>query len=164
MMDDLTKQILELLEDNARLTAKEISVMLGVDAAEVQSVIRSLEDKKVILKYLTLVNYERLGEEKVSALIEVRITPQRDIGFDGVAERIYRFPEVRSMRLMSGTYDLAVFVEGRSMKQISHFVSTKLSTIEGVISTTTHFVLKAYKQDGVILEDGEEDRRLMISP
>lgn len=163
-MDDLTKQILELLEDNARLTAKEISVMLDVDAAEVQSVIRSLEDKKVILKYLTLINYERLGEEKVSALIEVRITPQRDVGFDGVAERIYRFPEVRSMRLMSGTYDLAVFVEGRSMKAISHFVSTKLSTIEGVISTTTHFVLKAYKQDGVILEDGEEDRRLMISP
>ncbi len=163
-MDDLTRQILELLEDNARLTAKEISVMLNVDAAEVQSVIKSLEDKKVILKYLTLVNYEKLGEEKVSALIEVRITPQRDVGFDGVAERIYRFPEVRSMRLMSGTYDLAVFVEGRSMKEISHFVSTRLSTIEGVISTTTHFVLKAYKQDGVIMEDGEEDRRLMISP
>ncbi len=163
-MDHLTKQILELLEDNARLTAREIAVMLDVDEAGVQSVIKDLEDKKVILKYLTLVNYEKLGEEKVSALIEVRITPQRDVGFDGVAERIYRFPQVRSMRLMSGTYDLAVFVEGRSMKEISHFVSTKLSTVEGVISTTTHFVLKAYKQDGVIMEDGEEDRRLMISP
>lgn len=163
-MDHLTKQILELLEDNARLTAREIAVMLDVDEAGVQSVIKDLEDKKVILKYLTLVNYEKLGEEKVSALIEVRITPQRDVGFDGVAERIYRFPQVRSMRLMSGTYDLAVFVEGRSMKEISHFVATKLSTVEGVISTTTHFVLKAYKQDGVILEDGEEDRRLMISP
>jgi len=163
-MDHLTKQILELLEDNARLTAGEIAVMLNVDEAGVQSMIKDLEDKKVILKYLTLVNYEKLGEEKVSALIEVRITPQRDVGFDGVAERIYRFPQVRSMRLMSGTYDLAVFVEGRSMKEISHFVSTKLSTVEGVISTTTHFVLKAYKQDGVIMEDGEEDRRLMISP
>lgn len=163
-MDDITKQILELLEDNARLTAGEIAVMLNMDAETIKEAIRSLEQKKVILKYLTLVNYEKLGEEKVSALIEVRITPQRDVGFDGVAERVYRFPEVRSMRLMSGDYDLAVFVEGRSMKEISHFVSTKLSTIEGVISTATHFVLKTYKQDGVILEDGEEDRRLMISP
>lgn len=163
-MDDKTRQILELLEDNARLTAKEIAVMLDMEVADVQAVIRELEDKKVILKYMTLVNHEKLGEEKVSALIEVRITPQRDVGFDGVAERVYRFPEVRSMRLMSGTYDLAVFVEGRTMKEISHFVSTKLATIEGVISTTTHFVLKTYKQDGVILEDGEEDRRLMISP
>ncbi|MCG8402890.1 MAG: Lrp/AsnC family transcriptional regulator [Firmicutes bacterium] len=163
-MDDITKQILELLEDNARLTAGEIAVMLNMDAETIKDAIRSLEQKKVILKYLTLVNYEKLGEEKVSALIEVRITPQRDVGFDGVAERVYRFPEVRSMRLMSGDYDLAVFVEGRSMKEISHFVSTKLSTIEGVISTATHFVLKTYKQDGVILEDGEEDRRLMISP
>ena len=163
-MNDITKQILELLEDNARLTAGEIAVMLNMDAEIIKDAIRSLEQKKVILKYLTLVNYEKLGEEKVSALIEVRITPQRDVGFDGVAERVYRFPEVRSMRLMSGDYDLAVFVEGRSMKEISHFVSTKLSTIEGIISTATHFVLKTYKQDGVILEDGEEDRRLMISP
>lgn len=164
IMDQLTGQILELLEDNARLTAREISVMLGVDEVQVQEVIKSLEDNKVIVKYLTLVNHEKLGEEKVSALIEVRTTPQREIGFDGVAERIYRFPQVRNMLLMSGTYDLAVFVEGRSMKEISHFVSTKLSTIDGVISTVTHFVLKTYKQDGVILEDGEEDRRLMISP
>ncbi len=163
-MDNITRQILELLEDNARLTAGEIAVMLDMDPEEVQAIIHELEKKKVILKYMTLVNYEKLGEEKVSALIEVRITPQRDVGFDGVAERVYRFPEVRSMRLMSGTYDLAVFIEGRSMKEISNFVSTKLSTIEGVISTTTHFVLKTYKQDGVILEDGEEDRRLMISP
>lgn len=163
-MDEITKEILELLQDNAKLTPEEIAVMLDMDAAEVQSIIKELEDKKVILRYMTLVNWEKVGEEKVSALIEVRITPQRDVGFDAVAERIYRFPEVRSMRLMSGTYDLAVFLEGSSMKEISHFVSTKLATVEGVVSTTTHFVLKTYKQDGVILEDGEEDRRLMISP
>ncbi|SFQ98350.1 Lrp/AsnC family transcriptional regulator [Desulfoscipio geothermicus] len=163
-MDDTTREILELLQENARLTPEEIAVMLDVDAAEVQGIIKELEDKKVILRYIALVNWEKMGEEKVSALIEVRITPQRDVGFDAVAERIYRFPEVRSMRLMSGTYDLAVFLEGSSMKEISNFVSTKLATIEGVVSTTTHFVLKTYKQDGVIMEDGEEDRRLMISP
>ncbi|MBF7081483.1 Lrp/AsnC family transcriptional regulator [Desulfallas sp. Bu1-1] len=163
-MNDLTREILELLEDNARLTPEEIAVMLDVEVNVVRQVIREMEDKKVILGYITLVNWEKVGEEKVSALIEVRITPQRDVGFDAVAERIYRFPEVRSMRLMSGTYDLAVFLEGRSMKEISNFVSTKLATIEGVVSTTTHFVLKTYKQDGVIMEDGEEDRRLVISP
>lgn len=163
-MDDVTREILELLEDNAKLTPEEIAVMLDIDVAEVQSIIKELEDKKAILCYMTLINWEKVGEEKVNALIEVRITPQRDVGFDAVAERIYRFPEVRSMRLMSGTYDLAVFLEGRSMKEVSHFVSTKLATIEGVVSTTTHFVLKTYKQDGVIWEDGEEDRRLMISP
>jgi len=163
-VEQLTKQILELLEDDAKLTAKEIAVMLDVDEAGVKSVIKELESKKVILKYLTLVNYEKLGAEKISALIEVRITPQREVGFDGVAERIYRFPQVRSMHLMSGTYDLVVFVEGRNMQEIAHFVSTKLSTVEGVISTNTHFVLKAYKQDGVIMEDQEEDRRLMVSP
>ena len=163
-MNNMAKDILELLENNARLTAEEIAVMLNVDTLEVKNIIRELEDRKAILGYITLVNWEKVGEEKVNALIEVRITPQRDVGFDAVAERIYRFPEVRSMRLMSGTYDLAVFLEGRSMREVSNFVSTKLATIEGVVSTTTHFVLKAYKQDGVILEDGEEDRRLLISP
>lgn len=158
------KEILELLEFDARLTANEIAVMLNMDLAEVQRSIKELEDNKTILRYITLVNWEKVGEEKVSAFIEVRTTPQRDVGFDAVAERIYRFPEVRSVRLMSGVYDLAVFIEGRTMKEVSHFVSTKLATIEGVVSTTTHFVLKTYKQDGVIIDDAEEDRRLVISP
>lgn len=163
-MDEQTKEILELLADNAKLTAEEIAIMLNIDVTEVQKIIKDLEDKKVILKYMTLINWEKIGNEKVSALIEVRITPQRDVGFDAVAERIYRFPEVRSMRLMSGTYDLAIFLEGRSMQEVSNFVSTKLATIEGVVSTATHFVMRKYKQDGVIMEDVEEDRRLMISP
>ncbi|MCL5057208.1 MAG: Lrp/AsnC family transcriptional regulator [Actinobacteria bacterium] len=158
------KELLDLLESNARLTESEIAVMLKMDEEEVRGRIRELERNKTILRYITLVNWEKVGEEKVSAMIEVRITPQRDVGFDAVAERIYRFPEVRSVRLLSGTYDLGVFIEGRTMKEVSHFVATKLSTIDGVISTTTHFVLKTYKQDGVIIEDDEEDRRLVVSP
>ncbi len=160
----MKKEILELLEANARLTEGDIAVMLSLDVEEVRRQIRELENTKVILRHITLVNWERFGEEKVSALIEVRTTPQRDVGFDAVAERIYRFPEVRSVRLVSGTYDLAVYIEGRSMREVSNFVATKLATIEGVVSTTTHFVLKTYKQDGVIIEDDEEDRRLVVSP
>jgi DNA-binding Lrp family transcriptional regulator len=158
------KDILELLESDARLTAAEIAVMLNMDLVEVQDAIKELENNKTILKYMTLINWEKVGVEKVSAFIEVRTTPQRDVGFDAVAERIYRFPEVRSVRLMSGVYDLAVFIDGRTMKEVAHFVSTKLATIDGVVSTTTHFVLKPYKLDGVIIDDGEEDRRLVISP
>ncbi len=158
------KEILELLEVNAKLTEQEIAIMLGMNVEEIKQRIKEMERDKIIIRYLTLVNWEKVGEEKVSALIEVRTTPQRDVGFDSVAERIYRFPEVRSVRLMSGTYDLAVFIEGRTMREVSHFVATKLATIDGVVSTTTHFVLKTYKQDGVIIEDDEEDRRLVISP
>ncbi|SHF07354.1 DNA-binding transcriptional regulator, Lrp family [Desulfofundulus australicus DSM 11792] len=157
-------ELLEILEDNARVTPEEIAVMLQSDPASVRRAIKELEENKTILKYMTLVNWEKAGEEKVSAMIEVRITPQRDVGFDAVARRICRFPEVRSVRLMSGAYDLAVFIEGRTMREVSNFVATKLATIEGVVSTTTHFVLKTYKQDGVIVDDGEEDRRLMITP
>lgn len=160
----LKKEILELLESNARLTPDEIAIMLDVDVRQVKEEIKRMEADKTILKYMTLVNWEKAGEEKVSAMIEVRVTPQRDVGYDAVAERIYRFPEVRSVLLMSGTYDLAVLVEGKTMKNVADFVSTKLATIDGVVSTTTHFVLKAYKQDGVIIEDREEDRRLVISP
>ncbi len=158
------KEILGLMELNAKITEQEIAIMLNMEVEEVRKKIKEMEDSKIILRYITLVNWEKVGEEKVSAFIEVRTTPQRDVGFDSVAERIYRFPEVRSARLMSGTYDLAVFIEGRTMREVSNFVATKLATIEGVVSTTTHFVLKTYKQDGVIIEDDEEDRRLVISP
>ncbi|MFZ5632350.1 MAG: Lrp/AsnC family transcriptional regulator [Bacillota bacterium] len=158
------KEILELLESNAKLTENDIAIMLSMDVEEVKKRIKELENNKTILRYITLINWEKVGNEKVSAMIEVRTTPQRDVGFDAVAERIYRFPEVRSVRLVSGTYDLAVYIEGRSMREVSNFVATKLATIEGVVSTTTHFVLKTYKQDGVIIEDGEEDRRLVVSP
>ncbi len=158
------KEILELLESNAKLTIKEIATMLSINEAEVESRIKEMESNKIIIGYFTLVNWEKIGEEKVSAVIEVRMTPQRDVGFDAVAERISRFPEVRSVRLVSGTYDLSVTIEGTSMREVNHFVATKLATIEGVVSTTTHFIMRTYKQDGVIITEEEEDRRLVVSP
>ena len=158
------RSVLELLESNARLSAPEIATMLGLDPGEVAEFVRDMEEKKVIIKYHTLVNWEKFGDEKVSALIEVRVAPQREVGFDAVAERIYRYPEVRTVRLMSGAYDLVVLVEGTSLKEVALFVATKLSTLEDVLSTTTHFVLKSYKHEGVILEDGEGDRRLVVTP
>lgn len=158
------KDILELLEKDARLTHRQIAVMLGREEEEVSRIIKEMEEKKYILGYFTLINWDRVGEEKVSAIIEVKITPQREVGFDAVAERIYRFPEVRSVRLMSGSYDLAVFIEGHTMKEVAYFVSHKLASIEHVTSTATHFVLKTYKHHGTIVEDGEEDRRLVVTP
>jgi DNA-binding Lrp family transcriptional regulator len=160
----MMKEILELLESNSRLTSAQIAAMLNMEEEEVCRQIKEMEKKKIILGYYTLVNWEKAGEEKVTAFIEVKITPQRDVGFDAVSERIYRFPQVRSVMLMSGAYDLAVIVEGRTMKEVAHFVSTKLATIEHVVSTATHFVLKTYKQLGTIVEDGEQDRRLVVTP
>ncbi|RJQ27658.1 MAG: Lrp/AsnC family transcriptional regulator [Peptococcaceae bacterium] len=158
------KEILDLLEANSRITSAQIAAMLNMAEEEVCRQIKEMEKKKIILGYYTLVNWEKAGEEKVTAFIEVKITPQRDVGFDAVSERIYRFPQVRSVMLMSGAYDLAVIVEGRTMKEVAHFVSTKLATIEHVVSTATHFVLKTYKQLGTIVEDGEQDRRLVVTP
>lgn len=158
------KEILEIIESDPRLTHSQIAAMLDLEEKDVARQIKELEERKIILGYFTLVNWDRVGEERVSALIEVKITPQRDVGFDAVAERIYRFPEVKSVRLMSGAYDLAVMIEGHTMKQVAFFVSQKLATIDGVQSTATHFVLKTYKHHGTIVEDGEEDRRQMIVP
>jgi len=138
--------------------------MLNIDVEEVCQRISEMEEDNTIISYHTLINWEKVGEETVSAIIEVKVAPQRDVGFDAVAERIYRFPEVKSVQLVSGGYDLAVLVEGKSMKDVALFVAMKLSTIETVLSTYTHFVLKTYKRDGIILEDGEKDRRLVVTP
>lgn len=158
------REVLELLESDARLTAGQIATMLGRDEEEVARIIKESEEKKLIQGYFTLVDWDKLGAEKVSAVIEVKISPQRDVGFDAVAERIYRFPEVRSVRLMSGAYDLMVMIEGGTMKEVAHFVSFKLASMEYVLSTATHFVLKTYKHHGVIIDDKEEDRRQVIMP
>ncbi|OPY62468.1 MAG: leucine-responsive transcriptional regulator [Pelotomaculum sp. PtaU1.Bin065] len=158
------REVLELLESDARLTAGQIATMLGRDEEEVARIIKESEEKKLIQGYFTLINWDKLGAEKVSAMIEVKISPQRDVGFDAVAERIYRFPEVRSVRLMSGAYDLMVMIEGGTMKEVAHFVSFKLASMEYVLSTATHFVLKTYKHHGVIIDDEEEDRRQVIMP
>jgi len=127
--------------------------------AEVQKVIKKAEKDRVIVKYKTIINWERLGEEWVQALIEVKIQPQRNVGFDAVAERIYRFPETRSVYLVSGTYDLAVLVVGKTMHDVASFVSQKLATLESVQGTVTHFLLKRYKEDGEILDGGDKMRR-----
>lgn len=158
------KEILELLEYNSRLTPAQIAAMLNMDVEEVCHCIQQMEEDKTIISYHTLINWEKIGEEKVSAMIEVKVTPQRDVGFETIAERIYRFPEVKTVHLVSGDYDLAVLVEGRTMKEVALFVATKLATIENVIGTATHFVLKTYKREGIILEDGEADRRLVVTP
>lgn len=158
------KELLELLEKDHTLTPEQLSTMLGMSAADVAAEIERLEQERIIVKYHTIVNWEKAGFDNVTAIIDVNITPQREVGFDAIAERIYRFPEVKNLFLMSGAYDLSVMVEGRSLKEVSQFVSNKLSTIEGVISTTTHFLLKRYKEEGVIIDDKEEDHRLAVTP
>lgn len=158
------KKLLELLQDNCKISTQDLASMLNIPLEEVETQIRELEANKTIIKYHTFINWEKAGDESVAALIDVKVTPQRGVGFDQVAERIYRFPEVKSVFLMSGGYDLSVLVEGKTMKEVALFVAIKLATIEDVQSTTTHFVLKKYKQEGVILEDQEADHRLVISP
>jgi len=164
ILDAKDIEIISILENNSRIQPKQIAVMVGLDREEVEKRIRTMEEERVIVKYHTLINWEKTGQETVSALIEVKVTPQRGEGFDKVAERIYRFPEVRSVYLMSGRYDISLVIEGKTMKEVAFFVAEKLATIEEVQSTATHFVLKKYKQEGVILEDDEKDRRLVISP
>lgn len=163
-MDALKLKILEILKEDARRSAELIATMLGTPEAEVAQAIREMEADKVIVKYATVVNWSKVDDEKVTALIEVQITPERGRGFDAIAERIYLYPEVRSVYLMSGAYDLLVEIEGRSLKEVASFVSNKLSPIDRVLSTKTHFILKKYKQDGIIFEDQEDDHRMLVSP
>ena len=153
------KEILKILEKDARTTPQQIAKMTDLPSEEVAAIIKKAEADRTILKYKTVINWDKVKDEQVWALIEVKLTPQRDVGFHTQAERIYRFPEARSVYLMSGTYDLAVLVMGKTMHQVADFVSQKLSPIEGVQGTVTHFLLKRYKEDGEILEEGSEDRR-----
>ena len=157
-------EVLKVLEQNAKATPQQISAMTGATLAEVNSTIEQAEKERIILKYKTVVNWEKLGDEHVMALIEVKITPQRGVGFDALAERIYRFPEARSVYLVSGTYDLAVLISAATMHEVANFVSQKLSPIEGVQSTVTHFLLKRYKEDGEVLNGKEEPHRLAVAP
>jgi len=158
------KQILEILESNARLGVEQISTMTNMSATEVEKTIRQAEKSRTILRYKTVINWSKLGEERVQALVEVKVIPQRDVGFDAIAERIYRFPQVHSAYLVSGTYDLAILVVGRTMQEIAAFVAEKLAPLETVQGTVTHFLLKRYKEDGEIFEGGEEIKRLPVTP
>ncbi|MBO4884017.1 MAG: Lrp/AsnC family transcriptional regulator [Clostridia bacterium] len=164
MIRDLELSILEILYNDSRTSPAQIAVMTGHSEEEVTAVIRSLEAQKIILKYPAMINWDRVDVDQVEAVIEVRVTPQRDEGFDAIAEEIYRFDEVSSVYLMSGAYDLMVTVKASSMKQLALFVAEKLSTLDHVLSTATHFVLKKYKLEGVIFEERRKDERLVVSP
>jgi len=164
MIRDLELSILEILFNDSRTTPAQIAVMTGHSEEEVSAVIRSLEAQKIILKYPAMINWDRVEIDQVEAVIEVRVTPQRDEGFDAIAEQIYRFDEVSSVYLMSGAYDLMVTVKAKNMKSLALFVAEKLSTLDHVLSTATHFVLKKYKLEGVIFEERRKDERLVISP
>ena len=158
------RELLELLEHDARRPVNELAAILHRREYEVDEQIKKLEKDKIILNYNTLINWEKFGDDTVTAIIEVNLMPQREVGFDAIAERIYRFDEVRTVYLMSGSFDLMVIIEGKSLQDVANFVATRLSTIEGVTQTRSHFMLKPYKKDGVIINDKERDRRLVVSP
>ncbi len=159
----MLKKIIKILENDARTDIKQIATMVGSTAVQVAGVMSQAEEDRIILKYKTMINWDKLGDERVWALIEVKMVPQRDVGFDAIAERIYRFPQAISVYLVSGTYDLAILVVGKTMQEVAAFVSQKLAPLESVQGTVTHFLLKRYKEDGEILEGGEGDRRLPVT-
>lgn len=161
----MKKEILDAISRNSRYSTEELAAMLGTDQETVKKEIQEMEDGKVICGYPTLINWDQTDCEKVTALIEVKVTPQRDMGFDKVAERIYKFEEVESVYLMSGHFDLMVIIEGKSMKEVSRFITQKLSTLESVTSTATYYVLKKYKEHGLTMAgERQESERMLITP
>lgn len=161
-MTALEKDILSILTDDARIAPAKIAAMLSVDEQTVKNAIADMEKDGVIVKYTAILNNERAEDTLVEALIEVKVTPKKKEGFDGIAKQIASFPEVKSVYLMSGAYDLAVMVEDRTLQQVSRFVSERISTFDGVISTATHFILKKYKIEGVVTEKEDADNRICI--
>ncbi len=162
-MNELRMEILKYLEKNSRIDLGELAVLFGVDEVTVANEVAEMEKEKIICGYHTLIDWDKAGVESVTALIEVRVTPQRDKGFDKIAERIYNYPEVHAVYLISGGYDLLVTLEGKTLKEVSRFVSEKLSPIESVLSTATHFILKKYKDHGTILGSKKESERMLVT-
>lgn len=160
----LRKQILSYLEKNSKMDPREISILLGTEPDVVENEIRKMEEEKIICGYHTMIDWDKTSSEMVTALIEVRVTPQRGQGFDSIAERIYKYPEVRSVYLISGGYDLMVILEGKTLKEVSQFVTDKLSTLDSVLSTATHFILKKYKDHGTIFDQKIKDERMLVTP
>jgi DNA-binding Lrp family transcriptional regulator len=158
------EQVFKALENDARLTLEKISDLTGIPVKDVEKTIKKAEKDRTILKYKAIIDWQKLGKEKVMALVEVKVAPQRDLGFDAIAERIYRFPQARSVYLASGTYDLAVLVVGETMQDIALFVSGKLAPLDGVQGTVTHFILKKYKEDGEIFGESGGIKRLTVTP
>ena len=160
----MREKILAVMEKNSRIDIKDLAILLGESEIAVANEIADMEREHVICGYHTLINWDNTSEEKVVALIEVKVTPQRGMGFDKIAERIYQYSEVNAVYLMSGAYDFTVFIEGKTMRQVAQFVSEKLSPMESVLSTATHFVLKKYKEHGIPLVSEVEDERMLITP
>ncbi|MBQ8326877.1 MAG: Lrp/AsnC family transcriptional regulator [Lachnospiraceae bacterium] len=160
----MREKILSIIERNSRIDLKELAVLLGMEEIDVVNEVAAMEAEGVICGYHTLIDWEKTTQEKVSALIEVRVTPQRGQGFDNMAEKISKYPEVNAVYLISGGYDLLVSIDGKSLMEISRFVSEKLSALDSVLSTATHFILKKYKDHGTIFNKKEVDEREMITP
>ena len=161
-MTVLERDILNILSEDARIPAKKIAAMLSLDEAQVKDCIANMEKSGLLVKYTAIINSEKAEDSVVEALIEVKVTPKKKEGFDGIAKQIASFPEVKAVYLMSGAYDLAVFVEDKTLQQVSRFVSERISTFDGVISTATHFILKKYKIEGVATEKEDADNRLSV--
>lgn len=161
---NMREELLSVIEKNSRIDTKELAVLLGVREIDVVNEMAALENEGIICGYHTLIDWEKTSIEKVTALIEVKVTPQRGQGFDHIAERIYNYPEVKSVYLISGGYDLLITLEEKTLREISNFVSDKLSTLDSVLSTATHFILKKYKDHGTILEKKPEDNREVVTP
>lgn len=160
----MREEILRILEKNSRIDIKEIAILVGKTEAEVANEIAQMEKEGIIRGYYTLINWDNTNDERVSALIEVKVTPQRGIGFDKIAERISKFDEVKSVYLMSGGFDFTVILEEKTMKEIAQFVTSKLSTLDEVLNTATHFVLKKYKDYGVTMMEEHKDERMLVTP
>lgn len=158
----MREQILTFLEKNSKINLQELAIMLGTSEEIIANEVQKMEEEQIICGYHTLIDWDKTSANKVTALIEVRVTPQRDQGFEKIAERIYNYPEVRSVYLISGAYDLLVILEGKTLREVSTFVSRKLSTLDNVISTATHFILKKYKDQGTIMSKQEQDERIPV--
>ncbi|CAA7602282.1 AsnC-type helix-turn-helix domain protein [Acididesulfobacillus acetoxydans] len=165
MLSEPDRRLLKLLEQDCRLTPQELSIQTGLSVEHITTRIHEWEKEKVIVQYRPLINWDRTGDEKVSALIDVKVLPQRGFGFDKIARRLQKFAEIKAVYLISGGYDLSLLIEGRTMQEVALFVAEKLAPLEHIQSTATHFVLRRYKQDGVELTGGDETpQRLMVSP
>ena len=160
---EIREKILTFIEKNSRVDLKQLAIMLGMEEAAVANELAAMEEEHIICGYHTLIDWEKTSIEKVNALIEVRVTPQRGRGFDSVAERVYNYPEVNAVYLISGGYDLLVTLEGKTLREVAHFVSDKLSTLDSVLSTKTNFILKKYKDHGTVIAKPKEDERMLVS-
>lgn len=163
-MDKLEKDVIAILSGDSRTPPEKIAAMLGISKKQAEDAVKSLEEQGIIVKYTAIINTDRFDDGEVEALIEVKVTPQRGAGFDAIAQEIAEHPEVKTLYLMSGAYDLAVIVEGKSLKSVSRFVSERISTYDSVLSTATHFILKKYKVEGACMKKGEECERLSVQP